>query len=86
MGERNSRVSTSPPILRSDVGASLGKGTLEGSSQRHAGAGETTHLSARSPAFEGWDPYRSGPGPALPTCDVSARGPLNGRPCRLSGS
>lgn len=29
IGERNSRVSTtSPRILRSDVGASLGKGTL----------------------------------------------------------
>lgn len=74
--ERNCRVSTtSPRILRSDVGASLGKGTLSGSSQRQAGAHQTTHLSAeegkgrgRGGEPEGWQPptYRPwslGPGP-----------------------
>lgn len=62
--ERNCRVSTtSPRILRSDVGASLGKGTLSGSSQRQAGAHQTTHLSAeegkgrgRGGEPEGWQP------------------------------
>lgn len=41
---RNSRVSTtSPGLLRSDVGALTGEGASVGSSQR--GASETTHLS-----------------------------------------
>lgn len=48
----NFRVSTFPPVLRSGFGASLGKGTLEGSSQWHAGAYEATYLSACS--GKGW--------------------------------
>lgn len=101
---RNSRVSTaSPRILGSNDGASPGKGTRSGSSQRRAGADRTTHLSAaagegwgRGGEREGWVPPTDRPPrlrprpvgrrPRPPDCDVSARGPLNGRPCRLAGS